>query len=115
MTPLISTAFGVGLARTNWLRARDQLTVTIAQPLRVERGHANLHWATGRTRYKELTHARHTLRLSPTGRALNFALTYARPLADGQLTLATTLTRHPTHTATAAPEFTLLLRYARKF
>ena len=115
VTPLVSSAFGVGLARANWLRAGDQLTLAVTQPLRVERGRARLHWAVGRTRYGELTRTRHAFALAPTGRQFDFTLAYARAFATGELTLAALATREPGHNATRAPEYTFLLRYAREF
>lgn len=113
--PLWTSAWTVGVARRGVLARRDQLSLRLSQPLRVERGRAALRWVSGRNGNGALHIARAQLPLSPSGRQLEAELSYARDLAGGMLHISALGTRHPGHNASAAAEFSLLLRYALRF
>lgn len=113
--PLWSSAWAVGVSRRAVLAQRDQLSLRLSQPLRVERGRAALRWVSGRNGNGSLHIERAELPLSPSGRQLEAELSYARDLAGGMLHISALGTRHPGHNASAAAEFSLLLRYALRF
>ena len=113
--PLWSSAWAVGVSRRGVLAPRDQLSLRLSQPLRVERGRAALRWISGRHWNGDLHIERAELPLAPSGRQLEAELSYARDLAGGMLNISALGTRHPGHNASAAAEFALLLRYALRF
>lgn len=113
--PLWTSAWAVGVSRRGVLAQRDQLLLRLSQPLRVERGRAALRWVSGRNGDGALYIERAQLPLAPSGRQLEAELSYARDLAGGMLHISALGTRHPGHNASAAAEFSLLLRYALRF
>lgn len=113
--PLWTSAWAVGVARRGVLAQRDQLSLRLSQPLRVERGRAALRWVSGRNGNGALHMERAELPLAPSGRQLEAEISYARDLAGGMLHISALGTRHPGHNASAAAEFSLLLRYALRF
>ena len=111
---LWTSTFAIGVIGKDIGYPQDRLAFRLSQPLRVESGHARFHWASGRTRNRQVRIENTTLDLEPSGRQLDLELAYSRPWKGGQAHLATLVTRHAGHTR-GQHDFALLLRYNRGF
>ena len=111
---LWTSTFSVGFIGEGMKHTQDRLAFRLSQPLRVESGSAQFHWASGRTRERQARIEKTTLDLEPSGRQLDLELAYSRPWKGGQAHLATLVTRHAGHTR-GQHDFALLLRYNRAF
>ena len=111
---LWTSTFAIGIIGEDIGHTQDRLAFRLSQPLRVESGNANFHWASGRTRNRQVQIQKTTLDLEPSGRQLDLELAYSRPWKGGQAHLATLVTRHAGHTR-GQHDFALLLRYNRDF
>lgn len=59
-----------------------RLTLSLAQPVRIESGTANLTLPTGRTKQGDLTYESTTIGLTPSGRELDLGASYLVPLGE---------------------------------
>ena len=87
----------------------------LAQPLRVERGEAQLSAPVGRTPEGDVLRQRFAAELEPSGRQLDLSARWRRPLAGGDLRLGAVWTRHPGHRAGASSEWALLAGWRAGF
>ena len=95
----------------------DQLSFTVSQPLRVERGLFSAYLADVPVDYFDpLTFSRRTFSATPSGRQIDFTLGARRRLADGStLTVTGVASREPRHVANAAPAVALIGAWRRTF
>ncbi len=95
----------------------DQLSFTVSQPLRVERGVFSAYLADVPVDYFDpLTFSRRTFSATPSGRQIDFTLGARRRLADGStLTVTGVASREPRHVANAAPAVALIGAWRRTF
>ncbi len=122
VSPLVSSAFSVGITGGEFWRRDDRVSLRVSQPLRVEAGHAAFRWAAGRTRDRQVRLREATLNLAPSARQLDVELAYALPVGatgpggqpTGALNLAALASHHPNHSRTAT-EYALLFRYQQTF
>ena len=111
---LVTSAFSLAAERS--LEDGDRLRLSASQPLRVERGRARLSIPTGRTRDGAVTRSMVAAPLSPSGRQVDLAGEWSRPLArGGELRLGATLSLQPGHETGRPPEFLLLAGYRLAF
>lgn len=89
--------------------------LSLAQPLRVERGEATLSVPVGRTPEGDVLRRRLAADLEPSGRQLDLSARWRRPLAGGELRLGSVWTRHPGHRAAASSRWTLLAGWRAGF
>ena len=83
--------------------------LSVSQPLRIEDGRARLSVPEGRTRDGQVVRRPQSADLVPSGRQIEVAVQWRRPLAVGaELRLGGSWTRQRNHIAAAAPEFTFL-------
>ena len=111
---LWTSTFAIGIIGEDIGRTQDRLAFRLSQPLRVEAGNARFHWASGRTRDRQVRIQKTTIDLEPSGRQLDLELTYSRLWKGGEAHLATLVSRHAGHTR-GQHDFALLLRYNRDF
>lgn len=114
LSPLWTSAFGVGLVGEGIGHARGRLALRVSQPLRVEAGAARLRWPTGRSRDRRALLEETRLALTPSGRQLDLELGWSRPWQGGHAYLAALGSRDAGHVR-GAGDFALLLRYRRGF
>ena len=114
LSPLWTSAFGVGLVGEGIGHARGRLALRVSQPLRVEAGAARLRWPTGRSRDRQALLEETRLQLTPSGRQLDLELSWSRPWQGGHAYLAALGSRDAGHVR-GAGDFALLLRYRRGF
>ena len=89
--------------------------LSLAQPLRVERGEARLSVPVGRTPAGDVLRRRLAADLEPSGRQLDLSARWRQPLAGGELRLGSVWTRHPEHRAAASSRWTLLAGWQADF
>ena len=105
-------SFALGLVGGD--RTGGQLGFRLSQPLRVESGHAQFRWVSGRTPDGRVTVDEAALDLEPSGRQLDMELAYSRPWAGGRAHLAGIVTRDARHVR-GEHETALLMRYSQSF
>ena len=113
-SPLWTGAFALGLLGEDIGGAGGRLAFRMAQPLRVEAGHARLRWVSGRTPDGDVEVRQATVDMEPSGRQLDLELTYSRPWMDGEAHLAAIASRDAGHVR-GEHEAALLMRYHRRF
>jgi len=114
-TQLQSSAFSLGLERDSWWQDGDWLGLRVSQPLRVESGEAELHLATGRTRYGEVLYQRRLVDLVPAGRTLQAEAAWSGPLAGGALFLSLVMEHHLGQDTRQDFQFRGALQFGRTF
>ena len=103
------------LRATRSLTARDTLTLSLAQPPRIERGAARLTLPVGRTREGAVLHETVRADLSPSARQIDLAVRWRRgPALGGELLAEGLVSHHPGH-AKGAPELALLAAWRAAF
>ena len=106
VSALATSAFALHTARA--LDGAGALRLSVSQPLRVERGRASLTVPVGRTKAGAVSYDALTAGLAPSGRQMDFAGEWFRPLPRGELRLGAVYSHRPGHRRDAAPEFTFL-------
>ena len=106
ISPLATSA--IALHATRPTPNGGAFRVSLSQPLRVEDGKAALALPSGRTTGGEVIRSNVSADLEPSGRQIDLALLWQRPLDLGVLRLGTTVSRDPGHRKHAATEFVLL-------
>ncbi len=107
LSTLWSSAFSLGVVG-------NRMGIRLSQPLRVESGHADLRWISGRTADGQVEVGQTTVALEPSGRQLDLELVYSLPWAGGETHLASVVSRDAGHTQ-GEREAMLLVRYRRTF
>ena len=106
ISPLTTSAFALRASRH--IADDSRFRLSVSQPLRVEHGRASLAVPVGRTKAGEVVRRRVSAELAPSGRQIDIAAQWYRPLGPGELRLGAVVTREPGHRATEELELTLL-------
>ena len=106
VSPLATSAFALHAARE--LGGAGALRFSVSQPLRVERGRASLTVPAARTRQGAVLYEPVRADLAPSGRQMDIAGQWRRPLAEGDLRLGAVLSLRPGHRKGARPEMAFL-------
>ena len=115
VSPLRTSSLAIRALRN--LDNRTSVTLSLAQPLRVESGHVRFSVPVDLGQDGRLLHRDLSAPLEPTGRQIELAAHWRRALArtGGELRLGTVLTRHPGHSATAEPHAQFMVGWRRVF
>ena len=113
VSPLATSAFALHATRA--LAGSGALRVSVSQPLRVESGRASLTVPAGRTKAGAVLYDSVPAGLAPSGRQMDIAGEWRRPLARGELRLGAVYSHRPGHSEAAAPETTFLAGWRRDF
>ena len=114
LSPLSTSAFAFQATRS--LGNDRGLSLSIAQPLRVESGRATLSVPAGRTKSGDVLRRAVSADLSPTGRQVDVAARWHRRWRDsGELRLGAVWTREPGHRAAADSSLALLAGWRQAF
>ena len=114
MSNLTTSAFA--LRATRRLLHGGSVTITLAQPLRVETGQAALSIPVGRTKEGDVVVTRLGANLVPSGRQVEVSAQWHRPLADaGELRFGAAWTHNPGHNANADPALRVLAGWGFEF
>ena len=112
--PMMTSAFTLRAERR--LVDGSALLISVAQPLRVEAGRAELSVPVGRTKDGKVLRQPVSARLVPTGRQIEVAAQWRRPLtAGGEFRLGASWTRQPGHNVAADRELRFLAGWRRAF
>ena len=106
VSPLTTSAFALHASRP--LDGDGALRFSVSQPLRVEHGRATLAVPTGRTKAGAVVRNAVWANLEPSGRQVDVAAHWRRPLAGGELRLGALATVQPGHRASENLELTVL-------
>ncbi len=114
LSPLFSSAFALRAERRT--AGAGSLLLSVSQPLRVEAGRARLSVPVGRTKDGRVLRRPLTADLAPSGRQVEVAARWRRPLAaGGELRLGASWTRQPGHAASADADVSLFAGWRRAF
>ena len=113
VSSLATSAFALHATRT--LAGSGALRVSVSQPLRVESGRASLTVPAGRTKAGAVLYDSVPAELAPSGRQMDIAGQWHRPLGKGELRLGAVYSHRPGHSETAGPETTFLAGWRRDF
>ena len=113
VSSLATSAFALHATRT--LAGSGALRVSVSQPLRVESGRASLTVPAGRTKAGAVLYDSVPAELAPSGRQMDIAGQWHRPLGKGELRLGAVYSQRPGHSETAGPETTFLAGWRRDF
>ena len=106
ISPLATSAFALHASRP--VPDGSAWRMSLSQPLRIESGHALLDIPSGRTKAGNVVRNVLSADLEPSGRQVDLALGWLRPLDSGVLSLGATLSRQPGHRRNAPDEWILL-------
>ena len=113
VSTLATSAFALHATRT--LAGSGALRVSVSQPLRVESGRASLTVPARRTKAGAVLYDSVPAELAPSGRQMDIAGQWRRPLAKGELRLGAVYSHRPGHGEAAGPETTFLAGWRRDF
>ena len=113
VSSLATSAFALHATRA--LAGSGALRFSVSQPLRVERGRASLTVPAGRTKAGAVLYDSVPAELAPSGRQMDIAGQWHRPLAEGELRLGAVYSHRPGHSEAASPETTFLAGWRREF
>ena len=113
VSSLATSAFALHATRA--LAGAGALRLSVSQPLRVESGRASLTVPAGRTKAGAVLYDAVPAELAPSGRQMDIAGQWRRPLAKGELRLGAVYSHRPGHSETAGPETTFLAGWRRDF
>ena len=106
VSPLATSAFTLDATRA--LAGAGVVRFSVSQPLRVERGRASFAVPAGRTRAGMVRYDTVRASLAPSGRQMDLAAEWLRPLPTGELRLGAVFSHRPGHRGGAGPELTFL-------
>ena len=109
VSPLTTSAFRLQASKT--FDNGHGLSLSLAQPLRVDQGAASFSLPTGRTGDGVVTGASFSSPLTPSGRQLDLTTTVEMPLAGGDLSLGVTGSFQPRHQQSTAAEWIFFTGY----
>ena len=113
VSSLSTSAFALHATRA--LAGSGALRFSVSQPLRVESGRASLTVPAGRTKTGAVLYDSVPAGLTPSGRQMDIAGEWRRPLARGELRLGAVYSHGPGHSEAAGPEMTFLGGWRREF
>ena len=106
VSSLATSAFALHATRA--LAGSGALRFSVSQPLRVESGRALLTVPAGRTKAGAVRYDSVPAELAPSGRQMDIAGQWHRPLGKGELRLGAVYSHRPGHSEAADPELTFL-------
>ena len=106
VSSLSTSAFALHASRA--LAGSGALRFSLSQPLRVERGRASFTVPAGRTKQGAVWYSTVPADLAPSGRQVDIAGQWHRPLGKGDLRLGAVYSHRPGHREAADPELTFL-------
>jgi len=81
-TPLLTSSFTLGLAKSNFIKKNQSLGFFINQPQRVEKGNINLRVPTSSDRDRTVTYSDLTVDLEPEERQINYDFVFNKSITD---------------------------------
>ena len=81
-TPLLTSSFTIGLAKSKFIKENQTLGFFINQPQRVEKGNINLRVPTSSDRDRTVTYSDLLVDLEPEARQINYDLLFNKSITD---------------------------------
>jgi hypothetical protein len=81
-TPIMTSSFTVGLAKSNFYKEDQNVGLFINQPQRVENGNINLRLPTSSYRDRSVTYSDLNVDLEPDSRQLNFDIIFNKSITE---------------------------------
>ena len=114
VSPIVSSAFSLGAVRTSLMQADDWFGLRLSQPLRAERGKAQLRLPVGRTKYGQVEYKNRAVSLVPNARTLHAEALYGVSIAGGALTTRMGLQHNAQHNKGNSHAF-MRIAFERRF
>ena len=114
VTPLLSSAYK--LSGKRYLEHGGSFSISLSQPLRVEKGKTSLSIPVGRTKAGGILFSQATADLTPSGRQSNLAFDWYQPMTrNSEILLNTTWIHEPGHSKSANDELRVMAGWSSKF
>ena len=114
VTPLLSSAYK--LRGTRQFEDGSSFSISLSQPLRVEKGKTSLSIPVGRTKAGEILFSQATADMTPSGRQSNLALEWYQPMArNSEILLNTTWIHEPGHSKSVNDELRVMAGWSSRF
>ena len=114
VTPLLSSAYK--LSGKRHLENGGSFSISLSQPLRVEKGKTSLSIPVGRTKAGEILFSQATADMTPSGRQSNLAFEWYQPMTrNTELLLNTTWIHEPGHNESVNDELRVMAGWSSKF
>lgn len=110
---LVTSAFSLQISGA--LTEYSALHISLAQPVKIERGHTTLSFPIGRTRQGDILHQPITTNLAPTGRQIDTSIAWHRTFNNGEFRLGTSWTYQAEHDTNAKSSLNLLVGWRSWF
>ena len=114
VTPLLSSAYK--LSGKRHLGNGGSFSISLSQPLRVEKGKTSLSIPVGRTKAGGILFSQATADLTPSGRQSNLAFEWYQPMTrNSEILLNTTWIHEPGHSKSVNDELRVMAGWSSKF
>ena len=114
VTPLLSSAYK--LSGKRHLENGGSFSISLSQPLRVEKGKTSLSIPVGRTKAGGILFSQATADLTPSGRQSNLAFDWYQPITrNSEILLNTTWIHEPGHSKSVNDELRVIAGWSSKF
>ena len=114
VTPLLSSAYK--LSGKRHLENGGSFSISLSQPLRVEKGKTSLSIPVGRTKAGGILFSQATADLTPSGRQSNLAFDWYQPMTrNSEILLNTTWIHEPGHSKSVNDELRVMAGWSSKF
>ena len=114
VTPLLSSAYK--LSGNRHFENGGSFSISLSQPLRVEKGKTSLSIPVGRTKTGEILFSQVTADMTPSGRQSNLAFEWYQPMTrNTELLLNTTWIHEPGHNESVNDELRVMAGWSSKF
>ena len=114
VTPLLSSAYKVSGKRH--FENGGSFSISLSQPLRVEKGKTSLSIPVGRTKVGEILFSEATADMTPSGRQSNLSFEWYQPMTrTSEISLNTTWIHEPGHSKSVNDELRVMAGWNSKF
>ncbi len=114
VTPLLSSAYK--LSGKRHFENGGSFSISLSQPLRVEKGKTSLSIPVGRTKTGEILFSQATADMTPSGRQSNLAFEWYQPMTrNNEFLLNTTWIHEPGHSKSVNDELRVMAGWSSKF
>ena len=115
-TPILTSSFTLGLAKSNFLKEKQKIGFFINQPQRVENGNINLRLPTSSDRDRTVTYSDLNVDLEPDARQLNFDIIFNKSITESSnLSANITHVKNGDHTNSSKSQNFISLYFKKTF
>ncbi|MDC0853827.1 S8 family serine peptidase [Candidatus Pelagibacter sp.] len=115
-TPLLTSSFTIGLAKSKFIKENQNLGFFINQPQRVEKGNINLRVPTSSDRDRTVTYSDLLVDLEPEARQINYDLVFNKSITDmSNLSANFTHVQNSDHASNAENQNFISIFYKKTF